>query len=104
MDKVVIQIRVLDRQFTTKVDQEEAVYVQKAAQIIDQKLREFQAQYRNQSELDLALGCCIEILTDTLKEQDLQSRQVQSALSEVATLDRKLDQILDTQDKPVRNP
>lgn len=94
MEKHSINITVFGRQFPAKVDAEEAVVIRKAAERINAKIKAFKAEYKNQDDLNIAIMCCLEIMTEFLSQERKQETQIQALLNEVSSLDEKLDQAI----------
>ena len=78
LDKYSITITVLGRQFPAKVDSEEAAVIQEAAQAINAKMKAFKAEYKNQDDLNIAIMCCLDIMTEYLAQKTQTNRQDQS--------------------------
>ncbi|MDX1907941.1 MAG: cell division protein ZapA [Bacteroidia bacterium] len=91
MDKRSIVINVLGRQFPASVDEEEAAVIEKAEQSINAKIRAFKAAYKTQDDLDIAIMCCLEIMTEFLTHQMKAERHLQTALKQLSLLEKKLD-------------
>ena len=94
MEKYAITITVLGRQFPARVDSEEAAVIQEAAQSINAKMKAFKAEYKNQDDLNIAIMCCLDIMTEYLAQKTQTNRQVKTVLNELSNLEEKLDQTL----------
>ncbi|MEL6132018.1 MAG: cell division protein ZapA [Bacteroidota bacterium] len=94
MEKYAITITVLGRQFPARVDSEEAAVIQEAAQSINAKMKAFKAEYKNQDDLNIAIMCCLDIMTEYLAHKTQTNGQVQTVLNELSNLEEKLSQSL----------
>lgn len=95
MEKKSIMITVFGRQFPAKVDAEEAVVIRNAAESINAKIKAFKAEYKNQDDLNIAIMCCLDIMTEFLSKERKHETQIQALLNEVSSLDEKLDQAIE---------
>ncbi|MCI4669435.1 MAG: cell division protein ZapA [Bacteroidia bacterium] len=98
MEKHSIIITVFGRQFPAKVDTEEAAVIKDAAERINAKIKAFKAEYKNQDDLNIAIMCCLDIMTEFLSEKRKQETEFQTLLNEVSSLDEKLDQAIELVD------
>ncbi|GAB4421162.1 MAG: hypothetical protein OHK0039_35650 [Bacteroidia bacterium] len=87
MEKHAITINVFGRQFPAKVDREEAAVIGEAAQKVNAKIKAFKAQYKTQDDLDIAIMCCLDIMTEYLREQAQYRQQIEAALKEISLLE-----------------
>ncbi|MEM7655913.1 MAG: cell division protein ZapA [Bacteroidota bacterium] len=94
MDKYSITINVFGRQFPAKVDQEEAAVIQEASQVINAKIKAFKAQYKTQDDLDIAIMCCLDIMTEHLKQKAKTRREAETFQEQLSLLESKLDETL----------
>ena len=95
MEKHSININLLGRQFPATVDSDEAEVIQDAAELINKNLRSYKVEYASQDDLDLALMCCLEIMTDFLKYKLRDTREYTQVQQELDQLNKQLDQTLD---------
>lgn len=94
MEKHSITINVFGRQFPARVDKEEKAVIQEAAQSINSKIKAFKAQYKTQDDLDIAIMCCLDIMTEYLAHKAKARRQADTFLQELSHLEQKLDDTL----------
>ena len=94
MEKHSITINVFGRQFPARVDQEEKAVIQEAAESINTKIKAFKAQYKTQDDLDIAIMCCLDIMTEYLTHKTKSRTQVDSFLQQLSQLEQKLDATL----------
>jgi cell division protein ZapA (FtsZ GTPase activity inhibitor) len=94
LDKYSITINVFGRQFPAKVDQEEAAVIREASQAINAKIKAFKAQYKTQDDLDIAIMCCLDIMTEHLTHKAKAREEVESFLQQMSQLESKLDETL----------
>lgn len=76
------------------MDKEEAAVIQEAAGRINAKIKAFKAEYKNQDDLNIAIMCCLDIMTEFLAQERKQDSQLQAVLHEISTLEEKLDHTL----------
>lgn len=93
MDKHAITITVFGRQFPARVDSDEAAVIQEAAQLINAKIKAFKAEYKHQDDLNIAIMCCLDIMTEYLTHRQQSRHQVQSVLHELSDLETKLEDV-----------
>ena len=98
MEKQSIVINIFGRQFPVKVDREEAAVITDAAEVINNKLKAFKAQYKTQDDLDIAIMCCLDIMTASLKDQKRSEQEAQEALETLAHLEEKLSESMQLTD------
>ncbi|MEL6592231.1 MAG: cell division protein ZapA [Bacteroidota bacterium] len=91
MEKQSIVVNIFGRQFPARVDSEEAAVIQEAAQSINGKIKAFKAQYKTQDDLDIAIMCCLDIMTEHLKDKANTARQTDTALESLQELEQRLD-------------
>jgi len=91
LEKHSININIFGRQFPARVDREEAAVIKEAAQLIDKKMRDFKTEYKTQDDVDIAIMCCLEIMTVFLKEKNNDARNLNHIQDELEALDQKLD-------------
>ena len=94
MEKHSININILGRQFPATVDSKEAEVIQDAAKLINHKLRSYKLEYSAQDELDIALMCCLEIMTEFLTYKVRDTRGFSQVKEELDQLNQQLDQTL----------
>lgn len=94
MEKYSINIKVFGRQFPARVDQEEKAVIQEAAQSINTKIKAFKAQYKTQDDLDIAIMCCLDIMTEYLTHKTTARVQADTLLQQLSHLEQKLDATL----------
>ncbi len=95
MEKHSITITVFGRQFPARVDTEEVAVIKEAAHRINAKIKAFRAEYKNQDDLNIAIMCCLEIMTEFLSEEQKKNNELQTVLNEVSALEEKLDHAID---------
>lgn len=95
MEKQSLVINVFGRQFPTKVSVEEAKVVSEAAKTINAKIKAFKAQYKTQDDLDVAIMCCLDIMTEYLTHKGKHEAQIASVMSELSNLDQTLDHLIE---------
>jgi len=91
LEKHSIVIHIFGRKFPAKVSSEEAAVIQEAADVINKKMRAFKAEYTSQDNLDIAIMCCLDIMTEYLRFQTQGSKKVATVLNELSILEQKLD-------------
>ena len=94
MEKLSININIFGRQFPAKVDSEEAAVIEEAADTINGKIKAFKAQYTTQDDLDIAIMCCLDIMTEYLTYQKREGQQKEAIMNELSILEQKLDYTL----------
>ncbi|MDX2286990.1 MAG: cell division protein ZapA [Bacteroidia bacterium] len=94
MEKRSVVVSVFGRQFPASVDREEAAVIEQAAQSINAKIRAFKAVYKTQGDLDIAIMCCLDIMTEYLSYRQMQSQQLDTALEAVAQLEQQIARIM----------
>jgi len=94
LEKHSININILGRQFPATLDSDEAEVIQDAAKLINSKLRSYKAEYPSQDNLDLALMCCLEIMTEHLKFQVRDVLDVEQVKEELEQFNKQLDHTL----------
>jgi cell division protein ZapA (FtsZ GTPase activity inhibitor) len=99
LEKRSLTISVFGRQFPAKVDSEEAVVIEKAARAINAKIKAFKAEYKTQDDLDIAIMCCLDIMTEYLSHKVQSERQSEEILTELSRLEEKLDTSLTLSEK-----
>ena len=95
MEKKSININIFGRQFPARVDNEEAAVIEEAAARINAKIKAFKAEYKTQDDLDIAIMCCLDIMTEYLKQRFQDKKSEQTILNELAILEQKLNHSLD---------
>lgn len=91
MEKQSIQIKILGRKYPTVVDSDEAAVIEEAVQTIHAKIRAYKATYGMRDELDMAIMCCLEIMTDYLKLKKQLANNYELIHSQLAALEEKLE-------------
>ncbi len=91
LEKQSIVVNIFGRQFPARVDNDEAAVIQEAAQSINGRIKAFKAQYKTQDDLDIAIMCCLEIMTEHLKDKAHTARQTDTALESLDALEQRLD-------------
>lgn len=91
MEKHSILINVFGRQFPASVDAEEKAVIEEAAKTVNAKIKAFRAQYKTQDDLDIAIMCCLDIMTEYLKDRAHSQQQVETALRQLSQLEQQLD-------------
>ncbi|RMG73814.1 MAG: cell division protein ZapA [Bacteroidetes bacterium] len=91
MEKHSILINVFGRQFPASVDAEEKVVIEEAARTVNAKIKAFRAQYKTQDDLDIAIMCCLDIMTEYLKDRTQSAQKVETALQQLSRLEQQLD-------------
>jgi len=91
VEKHSILINVFGRQFPASVDAEEKVVIEEAARTVNAKIKAFRAQYKTQDDLDIAIMCCLDIMTEYLKDRTQSAQKVETALQQLSRLEQQLD-------------
>ena len=99
MEKKSININIFGRQFPARVDSEEAAVIEEAAARINAKIKAFKAEYKTQDDLDIAIMCCLDIMTEYLTHKSKDDQKEQDVLNELAILEQKLNYSLKLTDK-----
>jgi cell division protein ZapA (FtsZ GTPase activity inhibitor) len=94
LEKRSIHINVFGRQFPASVSAEEALLVEKAAQSVNAKIKAFKAEYKNQDDLDIAVMCCLDIMTEYLTYKTRTQAEVEAATRQLSTLEHALDRAI----------
>ena len=68
--------------------------IQDAAKVINKKLRSYKLEYSSQDDLDIALMCCLEIMTEFLTYKVQDTRGFTQVREELDQLNEQLDQTL----------
>ncbi len=76
------------------MDTEEAAVIKQAAHMIDQKMRDLKSEYKTQDDVDIAIMCCLEIMTAYLQDKSRDARNLDKLQDELHTLDQKIDHTL----------
>ncbi len=100
MEKKSIVVSVFGRQFPARVDSEEAAVIEAAAKSINAKIKAFKAEYKTQDDLDIAIMCCLDIMTEHLSSQVQLKKQKKVVFQQLSLLDEKLDQSLELTGDP----
>lgn len=95
MEKQSIILNIFGRQFPAVVDKEESAVIEQSAETINAKIKAFKAQYKTQDDLDIAIMCCLEVMTEYLKEKARSQRQSETLLQQLSQLEQRLDISLD---------
>jgi len=95
LEKKSIVISVFGRQFPARVDAEEAAVIQRAAQSINAKIKAFKAEYKTQDDLDIAIMCCLDIMTEHMTHEAQSRKQAQAVSQQLSHLEETLDKTLD---------
>lgn len=95
MEKQSLVINVFGRQFPATVDADEAEVISEAAKTINAKIKAFKAQYKTQDDLDIAIMCCLDIMTEYLAHKNKHDAQIETVMSELSNLDQTLDHLID---------
>ncbi len=99
MKKQSIVVTVFGRQFPARVDSDEAAVIKHAAKTINAKIRAFKAEYKTQDDLDIAIMCCLDIMTEHLSQDLLEQKNEETLLKELTQLDEKLNRTLELAEK-----
>ncbi len=91
MEKQSIILNIFGRQFPAVVDKEEAAVIERSAETINAKIKAFKAQYKTQDDLDIAIMCCLEIMTEYLKDKARSQRESEMLLQNLSQLEERLD-------------
>ena len=67
MEKHSLRLNIVGRNFPVLVDEEEAVAVQQAAKLINDKVSHFRLEYGMRDEVDIVLMCCLDIALEWMK-------------------------------------
>ena len=94
LEKRSLTISVFGRQFPARVDSEEAAVIEEAARVINAKVKAFKAEYKTQDDLDIAIMCCLDIMTEYLSHKVQSQQQSEEILTELSRLEEKLDATL----------
>lgn len=94
LEKRSLTISVFGRQFPARVDSEEAAVIEEAARVINAKVKAFKAEYKTQDDLDIAIMCCLDIMTEYLSHKVQSQQQSEEILTELSRLEEKLDTTL----------
>jgi len=94
LEKRSLTISVFGRQFPARVDSEEAAVIEEAARVINAKVKAFKAEYKTQDDLDIAIMCCLDIMTEYLSHKVQTQQQSEAILTELSRLEEKLDATL----------
>ena len=78
------------------MDSEEAAVIETAARTINEKIKSFKAQYATVDDLDIVIMCCLDIMTEQLKQQAKTQQQEEAVLTALTTLEKRLDDSLQT--------
>ena len=81
------------------MDSEEAAVIQEAAKAINTKIKDYKTQYKGQQDIDLAIMCCLEIMTERLKSETQARIKTEIALNELDALNKKLEHSLQLSEK-----
>ena len=57
-------------------------------------MRTFRTQYRMQDDLDIAIMCCLDIMTEYLTDKSRVEKEREKMLNELSVLEEKLDHTL----------
>lgn len=98
LEKRSLTISVFGRQFPARVDSEEAAVIEEAARVINAKVKAFKAEYKTQDDLDIAIMCCLDIMTEFLSHKVQSQQQSEEILTELSRLEEKLDATLTSQE------
>lgn len=73
--------------------------IEEAAARINAKIKAFKAEYKTQDDLDIAIMCCLDIMTEYLTHKSQDEKKEQTVLKELAILEQKLNHSLDLTNK-----
>ena len=99
MEKHSIILHIFGRKFPARVSNEEAAVVQEAADVINKKMKAFKAEYTSQDSLDIAIMCCLDIMTEYLQFQNQGDKKKETILNELSILEQKLDHSIQLSEK-----
>lgn len=91
LEKLSLNINIFGRQFPAKVNKEEALVIEEAAKAINAKIKSFKRQYKAQDDLNIAIMCCLDIMTDYLSYKNKEADSAKKILNELTVLEEKLD-------------
>ncbi len=91
LEKLSININIFGRQFPAKVNEEEALVIEEAAKAINAKIKAFKRQYKTQDDLNIAIMCCLDIMTEHLGYKNKEADAAKEILNELSVLEEKLD-------------
>jgi len=94
LEKHSININIFGRQFPARVDSEEAEVIREAAQLIHNKMRAFKSEYKTQDDVDIAIMCCLSIMTEYLTYKQRDNREADLVQQEISVLDEKIERTL----------
>ena len=94
MEKQSIVVTVFGRQFPARVDSDEAAVIKEAARSINAKIKAFKAEYKTQDDLDIAIMCCLDIMTEHLTQEANAHQREASLRQALSQLDEKLEATL----------
>lgn len=92
MEKHSIKISILGRHFPVLVDDEEALALEQAAKLINDKVKTFRVEYGMRDDTDIVIMCCLDIATEWLKMQHKTTPvNTQPLLETLARIEKHLD-------------
>ncbi|RMG16071.1 MAG: cell division protein ZapA [Bacteroidetes bacterium] len=99
MESQSIILHIFGRKFPARVSREEAAAVKLAAEEIHAKMKAFKAEYTAQDDIDIAIMCCLDIMTEYLRFKTQTATQTASVLNELSVLEQKLDHTIALSEK-----
>ncbi len=94
MGEISIKINIADRVYPLKINSEDEENVRKAAKLVNDRIKEFQENYAVRDKQDLLSMCVLQIATEHLNLDRLQSATSLSVSQQVESIDKKLSEYL----------
>ncbi|MEM6262382.1 MAG: cell division protein ZapA [Bacteroidota bacterium] len=88
MEPTSIHINIFGRKYPVRVEPDEAPAVEEAALLINEKIRHLRTVFPTQDDLDIAIMCCLQLVSEQLRLQDDGSQALQDRLDKI---NRQLD-------------
>ncbi len=92
VEKHSLRLNIVGRTFPVLVDEDEAVAVQQAAKMINDKVSRFRLEYGMRDEVDIVLMCCLDIALEFLKaKKQTTALDTQLLIEKLSRLEKQLD-------------
>jgi cell division protein ZapA len=94
MEDFTINVQVAKRSYPIKIRREDEERVRKAAKMINDRIKEYEAQYAIDDKLDLLAMCALQITTELLEGNAGDKEVMEKVSSDIDYLDKKISNLV----------
>lgn len=94
MDELSIKVSIANRVYPLKVKKSDEERVQKAAKLLNDRIKEYEQQYPSTDKFDLVAMCAIQFTTELVNLSEDMPKERQSVKESIAAVDSMISDYL----------